>query len=286
MERRRALRNSADSSHDFDPRNERVVDDTAGRIARIERCAVRIRVHDPAYAPQILRQARRPGCSGRFGFGCAGRYSVAGSRCRASTRYGKGGCTTWRPTCGGCSACSRAGARYHAAYDTADDDVTAGAATHSAPPRTDSCEDVDKERQLFEAAIDRHHRYDRGVDEQRPCRAHGDGERQELQFGADQSGKDLPPDVHEGRDIQLLLHPASFHEGCHRRARAMSNRVWIAAIAAAAMVAAPIACVSERTSGPVVDLEGCNVELPAEAFGSAIVVIRDLQDRKSTRLNS
>ena len=57
----------------------------------------------------------------------------------------------------------------------------------------------------------------------------------------------------------------------------MSNRVWIAAIAAAAMVAAPIACVSERTSGPVVDLQGCNVELPAEAFGSAIVVIRDLQ---------
>ena len=37
----------------------------------------------------------------------------------------------------------------------------------------------------------------------------------------------------------------------------------------------PIACVSERSSGPGVDLEGCNVQLPSEAFGSTIVVIRD-----------
>ena len=37
----------------------------------------------------------------------------------------------------------------------------------------------------------------------------------------------------------------------------------------------PIACISERSSGPGVDLEGCNVQLPSEAFGSTIVVIRD-----------
>ncbi len=37
----------------------------------------------------------------------------------------------------------------------------------------------------------------------------------------------------------------------------------------------PIACFSERSSGPGVDLEGCNVQLPSEAFGSTIVVIRD-----------
>ena len=41
------------------------------------------------------------------------------------------------------------------------------------------------------------------------------------------------------------------------------------------MVSAPMACFSDRTSGPAVDLEGCNVELPSEAFGSSIVVIRD-----------
>lgn len=34
-------------------------------------------------------------------------------------------------------------------------------------------------------------------------------------------------------------------------------------------------CISERTSGPGPSLEGCNVDLPPEAFGSNIVVIRD-----------
>ena len=34
-------------------------------------------------------------------------------------------------------------------------------------------------------------------------------------------------------------------------------------------------CISERTSGPGPSLEGCNVALPPEAFGSNIVVIRD-----------
>lgn len=47
----------------------------------------------------------------------------------------------------------------------------------------------------------------------------------------------------------------------------------ITAIALAA--AAVLGCFSDRTAGPVVDLEGCNVQLPAEAFGSTIVVIRD-----------
>lgn len=36
-----------------------------------------------------------------------------------------------------------------------------------------------------------------------------------------------------------------------------------------------LACVSDRTSGPSGTLDGCNAELPAEAFGSTIVIIRD-----------
>jgi plastocyanin len=36
-----------------------------------------------------------------------------------------------------------------------------------------------------------------------------------------------------------------------------------------------VACFSERTSGPSNTLEGCNAQLPAEAFGSTIVIIRD-----------
>jgi plastocyanin len=34
-------------------------------------------------------------------------------------------------------------------------------------------------------------------------------------------------------------------------------------------------CVSERASGPRVDLEGCTANLPSDAFGSTIVVIRN-----------
>lgn len=44
-----------------------------------------------------------------------------------------------------------------------------------------------------------------------------------------------------------------------------------------ALLVAPAGCVSERSSGPGVDLEGCNVDLPPEAFGSTIVVIRDFR---------
>ena len=53
------------------------------------------------------------------------------------------------------------------------------------------------------------------------------------------------------------------------RARRMA-----AVLTSAAIVIGPAACLSERSSGPGVDLEGCNVQLPAEAFGSTIVVIR------------
>ena len=34
-------------------------------------------------------------------------------------------------------------------------------------------------------------------------------------------------------------------------------------------------CLSERASGPGLDLEGCSAQLPSEAFGSTIVIIRD-----------
>ena len=46
-------------------------------------------------------------------------------------------------------------------------------------------------------------------------------------------------------------------------------------MAAAALLVAPLSCFSERSSGPGTNLDDCNVELPAEAFGSTIVVIRD-----------
>ena len=49
-----------------------------------------------------------------------------------------------------------------------------------------------------------------------------------------------------------------------------------AATIAVLVLLAAIGCISERSSGPITDLEGCNVQLPADAFGSTIVVIRDL----------
>lgn len=45
--------------------------------------------------------------------------------------------------------------------------------------------------------------------------------------------------------------------------------------AAVSLMLTQLSCFSERSSGPGPDLEGCNVNLPAEAFGSSIVVIRD-----------
>lgn len=49
----------------------------------------------------------------------------------------------------------------------------------------------------------------------------------------------------------------------------------VAAFVATLIVAAGMACFSERSSGPSGSLEGCDVQFPAEAFGSTIVVIRD-----------
>ncbi len=49
----------------------------------------------------------------------------------------------------------------------------------------------------------------------------------------------------------------------------------LAAIVATSLIFGGIACFSERSSGPSGNLEGCNAQLPAEAFGSTIVVIRD-----------
>jgi plastocyanin len=48
-----------------------------------------------------------------------------------------------------------------------------------------------------------------------------------------------------------------------------------ACVIATGLFIAPLSCLSERSSGPGIDLEGCDVQLPSEAFGSTIVVIRD-----------
>jgi len=49
----------------------------------------------------------------------------------------------------------------------------------------------------------------------------------------------------------------------------------IAGVVATLIVIAGGACFSERSSGPSTSLDGCNAQLPVEAFGSTIVVIRD-----------
>ena len=51
----------------------------------------------------------------------------------------------------------------------------------------------------------------------------------------------------------------------------------IAAVMLTVLAAGAAACFSERSSGPTQTLEGCNAQLPAEAFGSTIVIIRDFQ---------
>jgi len=55
----------------------------------------------------------------------------------------------------------------------------------------------------------------------------------------------------------------------------LRSRSAIAAIASLMVTVAAISCVSERAAGPGVDLTGCNVQLPSEAFGSSLVIIRD-----------
>ncbi|MEO8193984.1 MAG: plastocyanin/azurin family copper-binding protein [Gemmatimonadales bacterium] len=42
-------------------------------------------------------------------------------------------------------------------------------------------------------------------------------------------------------------------------------------------VMAAAACISERAAGPDAGLQACAAELPSEAFGSTIVIIRDFQ---------
>ena len=48
-----------------------------------------------------------------------------------------------------------------------------------------------------------------------------------------------------------------------------------AVVVAVATTLALLSCVSERATGTRTDVGGCDVRLPAEAFGSTIVVIRD-----------
>ena len=56
--------------------------------------------------------------------------------------------------------------------------------------------------------------------------------------------------------------------------RMFLRRASVCAVATGLFIA-PLSCFSERSSGPGIDLEGCDVQLPSEAFGSTIVVIRD-----------
>ena len=53
--------------------------------------------------------------------------------------------------------------------------------------------------------------------------------------------------------------------------------MWRRAVSVVVIAGAVASCFSERSSGPTQNLEGCNVQLPSDAFGSTIVVIRDFQ---------
>jgi plastocyanin len=52
------------------------------------------------------------------------------------------------------------------------------------------------------------------------------------------------------------------------------RRATICAATALAALLATLGCISERSTGNV-DLAGCNAQLPSEAFGSTIVIIRN-----------
>lgn len=52
-------------------------------------------------------------------------------------------------------------------------------------------------------------------------------------------------------------------------------RIALTACIGVAAVSALMSCISDRTTAPPVDLTGCNVELPAEAFGTTIVVMKN-----------
>lgn len=53
-----------------------------------------------------------------------------------------------------------------------------------------------------------------------------------------------------------------------------ASRVAIGA-SLALTIAGVAGCLSERASGPAVDLAGCSAQLPSEAFGTTIVIIRN-----------
>lgn len=54
----------------------------------------------------------------------------------------------------------------------------------------------------------------------------------------------------------------------------MSARRLTSVALGAALATALLSCVSERATGTRTDVAGCEVRLPAEAFGSTLVVIR------------
>jgi plastocyanin len=57
--------------------------------------------------------------------------------------------------------------------------------------------------------------------------------------------------------------------------RARLTRTAAAALVVGALAAFTSSCISERGNTTQVDPTGCNVQLPSEAFGSTIVIIRD-----------
>jgi plastocyanin len=54
----------------------------------------------------------------------------------------------------------------------------------------------------------------------------------------------------------------------------MKSRLGISVGAASIMLLSTIGCLSERSTGTV-DVAACSLQLPSDAFGSAVVIIRD-----------
>lgn len=66
------------------------------------------------------------------------------------------------------------------------------------------------------------------------------------------------------------MHPGEFRNTIDRAAGlAIGGTILAASLAM-------VACVSERTTGPSLNASGCNVQLPPDAFGSSVVIVRDL----------
>ena len=49
----------------------------------------------------------------------------------------------------------------------------------------------------------------------------------------------------------------------------------LSSIGAVSIMLLSLACVSERSTGSTVDVAACSLQLPSDAFGSAVVIIRD-----------